>query len=153
MVIMKAITPIDLLAYQLVLTNLSEEHGGTRTTYYYDLLLRQKLAKQLQQGSTAITAVLGNLDREVLADAQSKVDKKAKDFGGKDAKGKQAGKSTGKYAGSDMRHEGRGNVQAFVDDRSHRPRRSRSRGRGYHTSSSGQHGKVSKGKGSSKSGF
>ena len=44
MVVTKALVPVDVLGYQMVLGRIAEEFGGVRTAYYYDLLQRQKLA-------------------------------------------------------------------------------------------------------------
>ena len=49
MIITKVMDPAHLIGYQLVLTRVAEECGGARTAYYYDLLLRQKLAKELEK--------------------------------------------------------------------------------------------------------
>ena len=48
MIVTKAITPIDLLSYQMIICRVSEEFGAVRLAYYYDVLQRQKLAKALQ---------------------------------------------------------------------------------------------------------
>ena len=38
------LTPVQLLGYQFQLLRVSEEHGGARTAYEYDLRLRRKIA-------------------------------------------------------------------------------------------------------------
>ena len=63
---------------QLVLTRVAEECGGARTAYYYDLLLRQKLAKELENGAASVHGFLMNLDRVILGDAKAKVESSAK---------------------------------------------------------------------------
>ncbi|CAK0863958.1 unnamed protein product [Prorocentrum cordatum] len=50
MVLSKVITPVQYWAHEMQLVRLCEERGGTRVAFYYDLLLRQKLARALEQG-------------------------------------------------------------------------------------------------------
>ena len=71
MVVTKVLDPVHLIGYQLVLTRVAEEFGGARTAYYYDLLLRQKLAKELENGAASVHGFLMNLDRDILGDAKS----------------------------------------------------------------------------------
>ena len=78
MVITKVMDPVHLIGYQLVLTRVAEECGGERTAYYYDLLLRQKLAKELENGAASVHGFLLNLDRDILGDAKAKVESGAK---------------------------------------------------------------------------
>ena len=77
MVLTKVLTPVQLLSYQVVLASVAEEWGGARTAYYYDLLLRQELAKELERGGTNVKPYLTTLNRDVLADARRKVEVKA----------------------------------------------------------------------------
>ena len=79
MVLTKVITPVQLLSYQVILASVSEEWGGARTAYYYDLLLRQELAKELERGGTDVQPFLATLHRDVLADARRKVEVKAQE--------------------------------------------------------------------------
>ena len=80
MIITKVIVPADLLGYQLVLLRIAEEIGA-RTAYYYDLLLRMRLAKELESGTGNPQTALCSLDRDVLSDAKTKVKAKAKAAG------------------------------------------------------------------------
>ena len=78
MVVTKVLDPVHLIGYQLVLTRVAEEFGGARTAYYYDLLLRQKLAKELENGAASVHGFLMNLDRDILGDAKAKVESSSK---------------------------------------------------------------------------
>ena len=53
MVVTKILDPVHLIGYQLILSRVADEIGGARTAYYYNLLLRQKLAKELENGSAS----------------------------------------------------------------------------------------------------
>ena len=80
MILTKVITITQFFAYSLVLVRLTEEYGGTKTTYHYDLLLRRKLARALEQGETdQIDSLLCSVDREVLADAKIKAAQRAEE--------------------------------------------------------------------------
>ena len=81
MVITKVMDPAHLIGYQLVLTRVAEECGGARTAYYYDLLLRQKLARELENGAASAHGFLLHLDRDVLGDAKEKVESTARQTG------------------------------------------------------------------------
>ena len=74
MIITKVVTPLELIAYQGILARVAEEHGGVGTAYYNDLLLRLALAKALENGTGNAQDALCKLDRDVLADAKSKVE-------------------------------------------------------------------------------
>ena len=87
MVITKVMDPAHLIGYQLVLTRVAEECGGARTAYYYDLLLRQKLAKELENGAASVHGFLLHLDRDVLGDAKEKVESSARIAGRLPGKG------------------------------------------------------------------
>ena len=50
----------------------AEKCGGARTAYYYGLLLRQKLAKELENGAASVHGFLLLLDRVFLGDAKEK---------------------------------------------------------------------------------
>ena len=78
MVITKVMDSVHLIGYQLVLTRVAEECGGARTAYYYDLLLRQKLAKELENGAAFVHGFLLNLDQDIFGDAKAKVESGAK---------------------------------------------------------------------------
>ena len=77
MIITKVMDPVHLIGYQLVLTRVAEECGGERTAYYYDLLLPQKLAKELENGAASVHGFLLNLVRNILGDAKAKVESSA----------------------------------------------------------------------------
>ena len=52
--------------------------GGARTAYYYNLLLRQNLAKELENEAASLHGFLMHLDRDILGDAKAKVESSAK---------------------------------------------------------------------------
>ena len=54
MVVRKNLGPSPFDRYQLILSRVAEEIGGARTAYYYSLLLRRKLAKELENGSASV---------------------------------------------------------------------------------------------------
>ena len=66
MIITKVITPVQLLSYISILVNISEEYGGTKTAYYYDLLARRHMAKTLQSGSTEVKDLFLKVDNLAL---------------------------------------------------------------------------------------
>ena len=78
MVITKVMDPVHLIGCQLVLTRVAEECGGVHTACCCDLLLRQKLAKELENGAASVHGFLLNLDRDILGDAKAKVESCAK---------------------------------------------------------------------------
>ncbi|CAK0823085.1 unnamed protein product [Prorocentrum cordatum] len=94
MVFTKAITSTQLLAYQIVLTRVAEEYGGFRVCTHYDLLLRQKLARELERDERSqIETLLCTLDRDVLADAKNSAEKRVKETA-------KAATKTGQASGS-----------------------------------------------------
>ena len=76
------------------MTRVAEECGGARTAYYCDLLLRQKLAKELENGAASVHGFLLNLDRDILGDAKAKVESSAKLAGRLSGKGGHSLQST-----------------------------------------------------------
>ena len=54
MVVTKNLGPSPFVRYQLILSRVADKIGGARTAYYYNLLLRQKLAKELENGSASV---------------------------------------------------------------------------------------------------
>ena len=94
MVVTKVLDPVHLFGYQLVLTRVAEECGGARTAYYYDLLLRQKLAKILEREAASVHGFLMNLVRDILGDAKAKVESSAKVAGRSSGKGGHGSQSS-----------------------------------------------------------
>ena len=99
----------------MILARVAEEFEGVRTAYYYyDLLLRLKWAKSLEDGSANVQDSLCKLDREVIADAKQKVDIKAQVngatlgkpqfFGSPAAASSKGGNSGGKAWGGQTGH-------------------------------------------------
>ena len=78
MVVTKILDPVHLIGFQLFLSRVAEEFGGARTAYYYNLLLRQKLAKELENGAASVHGFLMHLDRDILGDAKANVESSAK---------------------------------------------------------------------------
>ena len=81
MIILRVIDPMQLLAYQYLLVWVSEEWGGVRVSYHYDLLLRQEMAKALERGETDLSPYLTKLNRDMLGDAKRKVEIRAQEAG------------------------------------------------------------------------
>ena len=77
MVVTKILDPVHLIGYQLILYRVTEEIGGACTAYYYNLLLRQKLAKELENGSASVHGFLMHLGRDILGVAKAKVENSA----------------------------------------------------------------------------
>ena len=125
MILTKVITPVQYMAYEMLLVRLSEERGGTRVVYYYDLLLRQKLARALEQGDDdQLDALLFKLDRDVLEDAKHKVSQRAEEVnrasGNKPATGSAsgsagAGPQGGKGASPGPKRGRQGRAQGWQD--------------------------------------
>ena len=78
MVVTKVLDPVHLIKYQLILSRVAEEFGRAHTAYYYDLLLRQKLAKELENGAASVHGFPMHLDRDILGDTKAKVESSAK---------------------------------------------------------------------------
>ena len=72
MIASKVFSPIDLLSYQYILSMVSEEFGGVKTAYYYDLLMRQRIAKQLERKVQNLAPFLTELDIELVNIAKTK---------------------------------------------------------------------------------
>ena len=77
MVVTRILDSVHLIGYQLILYRVTEEIGGARTAYYYNLLLRQKLAKERQNGSASVHGFLMHLGRRILGVAKAKVENSA----------------------------------------------------------------------------
>ena len=77
MVVTKILDLVHLIGYQLILSRVADEIGGARTAYYYNLLLRQKLAKELEHGSASVHGFLIHLDRDILGVAKAKIESSA----------------------------------------------------------------------------
>ena len=74
MVVTKILDPVHLIGYQLILYQVTGEIGEACTAYYYNLLLRQKLAKELENGSASVHGFLMHLGRDILGVAKVKVE-------------------------------------------------------------------------------
>ena len=159
MIMTKAFTPVDLLSYTFILTQVSEEYGGAKTAYVYDLLQRTAMAKALERGEKDLRPFLNALDREVLKEAKMKVEtqlqtegrdearrKGAKDWGrestsaasgkgGKEWRGEKGGREWERESGKGGRSGKYGKIKEEPDGdherrgRSRRRRPSRSRNR------------------------
>ena len=111
MIIMKVFTTSDLLAYVMNLTRISEEEGGVRVAYQYDMLVRQRMAQALERGETEeVHGFLLCVNKDDISDAKSKLERRTQEtarasndkFGGKAGKGfpKGNGQSWGGGSGS-----------------------------------------------------
>ena len=74
MVVTKILDPVHLIGYQLILYQVTGEIGEAITSYYYNLLLRQKLAKELENGSASVHGFLMLLGRDILDIAKVRVE-------------------------------------------------------------------------------
>jgi hypothetical protein len=92
MIVLKNFTAVDLCSYQYVLASISEEFGGSRTAYYYDLLVRKRIAMDLENGSGTIISYMTRVDHDILKDAQARV-KASYEQMGRDKSGKNGGKN------------------------------------------------------------
>jgi hypothetical protein len=96
MVTLKAFELIDLTSYQFVLCNISEEHGGGKTSFYYDLFNRKRMARAIELGKTDMRPFLRELHDDTLKDAQRKVAAQLSDMARDAAAQKGKGKGKGK---------------------------------------------------------
>ena len=74
MVVTEILDPVHFIGYQLILYQVTGEIGEAITAYYYNLLLRQKLAKELENGSASVHGFLMLLGRDILGVAKVKVE-------------------------------------------------------------------------------
>ncbi|CAK0809420.1 unnamed protein product, partial [Prorocentrum cordatum] len=70
-IITQVFTPAVPLAYQWQLSRTAGGHGGTRTAYFYDIAMRQKAARALEQGAGGVDALLCTLDWDLLKAAKA----------------------------------------------------------------------------------
>ena len=75
-VLTKACSISDFMAYTHNIIRIAEEHGGVRTAYQYDVLQRKAMAKALERDETNLTPLFTVIDRDVLKDAKDKLDKR-----------------------------------------------------------------------------
>ena len=78
-VLVKAFEPTALLGYIYQLARVSEEHGGVKIAYAYDLLLRRKLAKDLEHGEVDLGISLVTLSWDILRAAKARAEAKDKE--------------------------------------------------------------------------
>ena len=136
MVPTKVFTTTDLLSYVAILTNVSEEWGGTKTAYYYDLLARQEMAKALEGGEKNLSTFFKKVDSDLCKQARTKVDIKLQEQGrdatrgqaskGADPKGK--GKSQDRFQDNGRGWGARSCDQQFRRNRFRSRRREQDRG-------------------------
>ena len=92
-ILTKACTMSDFMAYAHNIIRIAEEHGGVRTAFQYDVLQRKAMAKALERDETNLTSLFTTIDRDVLKDAKDKVDKRFAELAA--AKGQAKGSSKG----------------------------------------------------------
>ena len=95
MITLKAFNMVDLISYQYILAGIAEQHQGSSTAFAYDLNLRLKMARELENGVSNIRPFLNTIDQDVLSESKGNV---KSDFqsAARDAKGKGKGKSKSK---------------------------------------------------------
>ncbi|CAK0890008.1 unnamed protein product, partial [Prorocentrum cordatum] len=74
-ILTKACSMADFLAYAHDIVRIAEEHGGVRTAYQYDVLQRRATARALEEDVVDLAPYFAEIDRENLADAKDKVNK------------------------------------------------------------------------------
>ena len=93
MIILKVFSTKELMAYVMNLTRISEELGGVRVAYQYDLVLRQRMAQALERGETTeVHDFLLRVHKDDLGDAKNKLDQRTKETT-RAASGKAGGKA------------------------------------------------------------
>ena len=71
----------ELLAYIFNLCRISEESGGVRTAYQYDILRRRAMARALERGEASLTPFFASFDRDMVREAKDKVQARASEAG------------------------------------------------------------------------
>ena len=66
MIIMENMTVIEVLSYIHMLVRISEQHGGVRTTYAYDLMHRAEMAKILESEETLPETAWTKINTDIL---------------------------------------------------------------------------------------
>ncbi|CAK0902832.1 unnamed protein product [Prorocentrum cordatum] len=90
-ILTKACSMADFLAYAHNIVRIAEEHGGVRTAYQYDVLQRRAMARALEEDVVDLAPYFAKIDRENLADAKDKVNKSFTEAGrAVTAKGQQS---------------------------------------------------------------
>ena len=139
MVTMKVFSSVDLLSYIYILTQVSEEFGGSKMAFQYDILIRQEMAKTLERKGD-ITKYFTELNVPILDTARLKVNVLLQQQGRDSARGKGEGKPSGSKSG-------------FRSSTSSRPHGHNDRSRSPYVQTSNNKGKGGKGQGKpSKSG-
>jgi len=133
-VLMEVCTQADLLAYVFNLCHITEEHGGVRICYQYDLLQRKAMARSLERGEDQLSVFFCKLDDDMVRKAADKVKQrgeqvnkfaaKAASPGGSSSSGHgQKGGSKGGYPKGAGKGDSKGNRHTLSPQRP--PKRSR----------------------------
>ena len=72
-VLMEVCSQADLLAYIFNLCHITEEHGGVRVCYQYDLFQRRAMARSLESGEENVSTFFCKLDDDMVRKAADKV--------------------------------------------------------------------------------
>ena len=103
-VLTKACTMLDLHGYIFNLTKISEEHGGVRTAFQYDIMARTEMAKALERGETDLHRYLADIDKDMVKEAKEKIKSKYSEVGhalkGHSKGGKGSWQTSGGSSGS-----------------------------------------------------
>jgi hypothetical protein len=101
-ILTKACSTADFLAYARSIILIAEEHGGVRTAYQYDVLQRRAMARALERDEVDLTPYFTKIDRDVLKDAKDKVEKHFAEIARASApKGQAKGQPKGPQKGFD----------------------------------------------------
>ena len=99
LVLLKVVTPVDVLGYTLLLSKLSEENGGVRSAYQCDILARKATAKALEKGDPQWKRFFSKVDADLARGAKEKVKDRASEAA-KLSSAKTTGPKGGYNAGS-----------------------------------------------------
>ena len=98
MIITKVFSNFELLSYIMNLTRISEDLGGVRVAYQYDIVLRQRMAQALERGDVSdVKQFLVSVNKNILSDAKEKLNKRVQEVSRATTKGGgKSGKSVPK---------------------------------------------------------
>ncbi|CAK0805788.1 unnamed protein product [Prorocentrum cordatum] len=93
-VLMEVCTQTDLLAYIFNLSHITEEHGGVRVCYQYDVMQRRAMARSLERGDESVSDFFCKLDDDMVRKAADKVKQRGEQLSKFTAKSVASGSSS-----------------------------------------------------------